>query len=297
MIAAARTSAAALVVAPAAAVGARFRCRHRSRLLTTTMASSSLGDHGSWDWRKQGQQQQQQAADESAKQFAPAASRNQEPILAVLKEQLGRRQATTTGKGAGGALLEVACGTGQHAAAFARALIGDDSLLTAYLPTDLTGNAFASVRAHTAGVAGVLPPRTLDASLPADSWFPNDASAPPLPLRAILAVNLTHISPWPATLGLLRGAARFLDPTQGLLFVYGPFTRQGGEHVGEGDGNARFDATLRAQDPEWGYRDVERDVVPAAAEAGLELAEVVAMPANNLFLVFRRKAGAAAAAE
>lgn len=284
------------------------------------MASSSpgggegLGAHGSWDWRQQ--QQQQQPADEGAKQYAPAASRNEAPILAVLTEQL-RRSAWRAGGGddgdapggggggGGGCLLEVACGTGQHAAAFSRALLGGGDgppLLSAYLPTDLTAGGFASVRAHTAGIPGVLPPRPLDVSLPAERWFAggggedgdgDDAAVPPsfLPLRAILAVNLTHISPWAATLGLLRGAARHLDPRRGLLLIYGPFTRRGGEHVGAegGGGNARFDASLRAQDAAWGYRDVEGDVLPAAHAAGLELVEVLEMPANNLMLVLRRR--------
>ncbi len=90
---------------------------------------------------------------------------------------------------------------------------------------------------------------------------------------------------------MLRGASRYLDPDHGLLLIYGPFTRQGGQHVGEGDGNARFDAALRAQDASWGYRDVDEELVPAAALAGLELAEVVPMPANNLFLVFKKGTG------
>lgn len=249
-----------------------------------------LREHGSWDWR-----QQQQAADNndgdsaSSKQYAPAASRNEAPILAVLQEQLRRTANEDDGDGNDNkCLLEIACGTGQHAAAFARPLIDQQQqLITSYLPTDLTDAAFASVRAHTAGIPGVLPPRTLDASTPAEQWFLPE-SPPPLPLRAILAVNLTHISPWAATLGLLRGAARHLHPCRGLLLIYGPFTRHSGQHIGEGDGNARFDASLRAQDPSWGYRDVERDVVPAAEAAGLELVDVVSMPANNLFLVFRK---------
>jgi hypothetical protein len=249
-----------------------------------------LGDHGSWDWRAQQQQQQQQ--DDGQKQYAPAASRNEAPILEALRAQLLQK----SGGAHGGVLLEVACGTGQHCAAFSRALVGENKALSGYLPTDLTDALFPSVRAHAHGLPGVLPPRALDVSLPPHQWFaPSSSSAdatnppppPPLPLRAILAVNLTHISPWTATLGLLRGAAHFLDPKQGLLLIYGPFTRQGG-HVGEGDGNARFDATLRAQDSSWGYRDVDEEVRPAAEREGLEL-EVVPMPANNLFLVFRRR--------
>jgi SAM-dependent methyltransferase len=268
-----------------------------------------LGDHGSWDWRQQQQQHQPSGDDggadggggddgsQDAKQYAPAASRNEGPILEVLRARLMK-----TGQSDGsGLLLEVACGTGQHCAAFARALVGGQpgKPLSSYLPTDLTAANFRSVRAHSRGLAGVLPPRILDTSLPPERWFAaadDDAdAAPPAPapspssLRAMLAVNLTHISPWPATLGLLRGASHYLDPRHGLLLVYGPFTRQGGQHVGQGDGNARFDAALRVQDRSWGYRDVDTEVAPAAARAGLELSEVVEMPANNLFLVFRKE--------
>lgn len=248
-------------------------------------------------------QQQEQQPPEDARQYAAAASRNEAPILEALVERL--KQDGDSGGISSSAgektLLEIACGTGQHSAAFARALVGPSGRpLSAYVPTDRTDALFASVRAHGAasGVAGLLPPRVLDVSHPPDRWFASssgssgsDASPPPpLPLRAVLAINLTHIAPWAATLGLLRGAAAFLDPSNGRLLIYGPFTRGGGRHVGAGDGNARFDASLRAQDPAWGYRDVDRELVPAAEACGLALLEAAEMPANNLLLVFSPKA-------
>ena len=132
---------------------------------------AGLGEHGSWDWRQQKQPSSADKdgdGDESQKQYAPAASRNEGPILAALTEQL-MRAAAEDDEGESDTprcLLEVACGTGQHAAAFSRALIasaGDGSgLLDTYAPTDLAGaNSFASVRAHARGVPGLLPPRCL----------------------------------------------------------------------------------------------------------------------------------------
>jgi len=99
----------------------------------------------------------------------------------------------------------------------------------------------------------------------------------------MVAINLLHISPWAATLGLLSGAARLLAP-DGRLFIYGPFSR-GGAHISES--NVQFDASLRYRDPAWGVRDID-DVAAAAQGEGLDLVEVIAMPANNLMLMLAR---------
>ena len=100
---------------------------------------------------------------------------------------------------------------------------------------------------------------------------------------AILNINMIHIAPWSAAEALFRGAARLLPPA-GVLFLYGPFKRDG-RHTAES--NARFDERLRAEDPRWGVRDLG-DVQALAAAAGFAAPEVIAMPANNLSLVFRR---------
>jgi hypothetical protein len=102
---------------------------------------------------------------------------------------------------------------------------------------------------------------------------------------AVLCINMIHIAPWSACVGLLAGAARILEP-EGVLYLYGPF-RQGGEH--SSDSNRHFDADLRSRDPRWGVRDLG-EVSALAATHGLALVETVSMPANNLSVLFRRMA-------
>ena len=100
---------------------------------------------------------------------------------------------------------------------------------------------------------------------------------------AVLCINMVHIAPWAATVGLMRGAARLL-PAGGVLCLYGPFRREG-RHTAPS--NAAFDAQLRATDPAWGVRDLEAVAAEAAAR-GFAAPAVEEMPANNLFVVFRR---------
>jgi len=203
------------------------------------------------------------------KQFSPSAARNIEPILAALRSRL---------PGSGRA-LEVASGTGQHIAAFADAFPGLD-----WTPSDPDPTARASIAAHVAeaGLANLHAPLDLEVTDPA--W--PEAVEPPCDV--MVAVNLLHISPWQATLGLLAGAGRLLAP-DGRLFIYGPFSR-GGDYLSQS--NVRFDASLRYRDPSWGVRDVD-DVTAAARAEGLDLSEVIAMPANNLMLVLSKSPGGA----
>lgn len=194
-----------------------------------------------------------------ARRHARATGVNREPILAVLRRVLPES----------GLVLEVASGTGEHAPFFAAALPG----LT-FQPTDADPTQLASIAAWREGASNVLPPLALDAAAP--TWPVDRADA-------VLCVNMIHIAPWAAALGLFAGAARVLPPG-GPLVLYGPFKR-GGRHLSER--NAAFDDSLRAQDPAWGVRDVD-DVVAAAA--GLALDETVDMPSNNLMLILRRGA-------
>ncbi|PSC75091.1 SAM-dependent methyltransferase [Micractinium conductrix] len=202
-----------------------------------------------------------------AKIVAAAAERNKGPILAVLQEFLG---------GAAGLVLEVASGTGQHTAHFAAAL----PRLT-FQPSEnkAAEDSMASIRAWGQGLPNMRPPMQLDASAPADGW-----PVGPGTCRAVYAANLTHISPWAATAGLIKGAGRALA-SGGELFVYGPFSVDGRPTT---ESNVAFDASLRARNPQWGYRDVA-DVTTAAAAAGLAAVERREMPANNLMLVFRKQ--------
>jgi hypothetical protein len=199
---------------------------------------------------------------EDKRRFAPATERNRQPILEVLQRTLPDA----------GTVLEIASGTGEHAIFFAPCF----PHLT-WQPSDLDAAARASIVAWTegAGAANIRPPLTLDAS--ADAWPIDQADA-------MVSINMIHIAPWAAALGLFKGAARLL-PAGAPLFLYGPF-KEGGAHTAPS--NESFDANLRRQNAAWGVRDLET-VIEAAGSAGLDFAERVAMPANNLSLVFRRR--------
>jgi len=197
-----------------------------------------------------------------ARLYAPAAARNQEPILAVLKRCLPAR----------GLVLEVASGSGEHIAYFAQGS-GPDLI---FQPSDPDASARASIDAWAAslGLRNVRPAMALDAA--ADVWPIRSADA-------VLCINMIHIAPWDAAAGLVRGAARVLTPG-GLLYLYGPFRRDG-RHAALS--NEAFDEDLQAQNPAWGVRDLE--AVAALAEAQRFAPPVIeAMPANNLSLTFRR---------
>lgn len=200
--------------------------------------------------------------------IAPAVARNRDAILEILRSILP----------ASGTVLEVASGSGEHAVHFATALPG----LT-WQPSDPDLAARHSIAAHTraAGLGNVLNPSPLDAA--ADRW-------PVARADAIVCINMIHIAPWTATEGLMTGAARIL-PEGGVLFLYGPF-REGGRFAAES--NAAFDADLRARDAAWGVRDLEA-VTGVAEGCGLHLDARIAMPANNLGVVYRRVATALAA--
>ncbi len=191
-----------------------------------------------------------------ARREAPAAARNRAPILAVLLPLLPH----------GGRVLEVASGSGEHARWIAQAR--PDLVVQ---PSDPDAAACASIAAWAEGLPGILPPLALDA---AGVW-------PRLAAQAVVCINMIHIAPWEATLGLLRGAAGCLAPG-GLLYLYGPFSVAGYLTPG----NAAFDAQLRAQDARWGVRALED--VTAAAD-GFAAPQLVEMPANNLSVLFRRR--------
>jgi hypothetical protein len=199
---------------------------------------------------------------------APAVARNREPILAVL-----RRVVPLPILPARGLLLEIASGSGEHAIYFAAAL----PHLTGQ-PSDPDPDARESIAAYRAAMAlpNVLPPLILDAA--ASNWPVTQADV-------IVAINMIHIAPWAATEGLMAGAERLL-PVGGVLFLYGPF-REHGRHTAPS--NAAFDESLRARNREWGVRDLD-EVAALASQHGLALEERVAMPANNLSVVFRRRA-------
>lgn len=195
---------------------------------------------------------------DDARRFAPATGRNRDPILAVLRRVLPPA----------GLVLEVASGTGEHCAHFAAALPGLD-----WQPTDPDAEGRASIDAWCAGLANVRPALALDA---AGEW-------PVAHAEAVLCVNMIHIAPWEATVGLMRGAGRVLGGGAPLV-LYGPYRRDG---VRTAEGNEAFDRSLRARDARWGLRRLE-EVAQEAARNGFGAPEVVEMPANNLTVVFRK---------
>jgi ferredoxin len=202
-----------------------------------------------------------------AAQHSPAAERNRQPILQALQQLLPAQ----------GLALEIASGTGQHAAWFAAGLPG-----WVWQPSDVQADGFDSIAAwcRQAGVRNVREPVLLDvlaAQWPA-GWPEFTGS-----LDLMYCANMLHIAPWATCAALMRGAARYLAP-QGLLITYGPYLEDG---VPTSPGNRAFDESLRQRDPAWGLRLVQ-DVVQQAAQAGLCLSERREMPANNLLLVFRR---------
>jgi hypothetical protein len=196
------------------------------------------------------------------RRYAPATLRNRDAILTEL-----RRHLPTTGL-----VLEVASGSGEHAVHFAAALPG----LT-FQPSDPHPDARASIDAWATGsrLPNIRPALALDAAV--EAW-------PLAAADAVVCINMIHIAPWAAGLGLLRGAARLL-PLGGPLVLYGPYRRNG---VHTAPSNEAFDMDLRAQDPERGIRDMEA-VAEAAAALGFGPPVIAPMPANNLTLVFRRQ--------
>lgn len=195
--------------------------------------------------------------------FSPAAERNAAPILAQLRAWLP----------GSARVLELASGTGQHAQCFAHAVPAWD-----WQPSDVRDDAPPMVAARCAGLPNVRPSLRLDVQ--ADPW-PVEAAA----FDAVYVANLLHISPWPATAATMRGAARCLK-RGGWLVIYGPFVVEGEPLA---PSNAAFDADLRERDAGWGLRSLAA-VGGAARDAGLSLAERVAMPANNLLLRFTASA-------
>ncbi len=170
-----------------------------------------------------------------------------------------------------GTVLEIASGTGQHVCYFA----GELPALN-WIPSEKDAGSVATLTAGLAdhGCSNVLAPLNIDVS---GAW-------PELEVDAVLTANLLHVSPLQTVRQLCRGAASVCR-SGGILHVYGPF-KQAGEHTSEG--NAAFDVSLRRDDSRWGIRDVEA-VVEEAAQSGFTDARQIAMPANNLSLVFTRQ--------
>jgi hypothetical protein len=200
-------------------------------------------------------------AGDGAKRVAPAVARNRDAIVAVLRDILPTE----------GTMLEIASGTGEHVVHFARSF---RTLM--WQPTDPDDMAIASIAAWAldAGLPNIREPMRLDAATP--DW-PVDA------VDGILCINMVHISPWDATIGLFQGASQRLREG-GKLYLYGPYFQ---DDVKTAPSNLAFDQSLRSRNPDWGLRTVD-SMTGLAAENGFSLSRVVAMPANNLSLIFHK---------
>jgi len=194
-----------------------------------------------------------------------AADRNKEPILKVLQTIL---------PDAPMAALEVATGTGSHVAHFAA-----NFPKVTWQPSDLNSVSIESVRANSKGLSNILPFIEIDAAHPPASLLQEGAK-----FDLLLCINMIHISPWSATLGLFNMAGKVLRPN-GKLVTYGPYAQDG---VLTPESNQQFDLNLRSRDASWGIRDI-RELKEVAAAQGLNLDQVIEMPANNKTLVFVKK--------
>ena len=196
-----------------------------------------------------------------AKQHAPAALRNRDAILAILRQALPEW----------GTVLEIASGSGEHAVYFAESMPH-----LAWQASDPSAQALASIAAYRAEYDGVnlREPIVVNAADPTQ-WPLERADA-------LVCINMVHISPWEATVGLFKGAAQLLDQ-QAPVILYGPYFEN---DVDPAQSNVNFDASLQSRDPRWGIRNLE-DVDAIAQQAGFARTERHEMPANNLALVFR----------
>lgn len=208
-----------------------------------------------------GKEQAGDAGAQDARLFSPASQRNREPILEVLRRVLP----------SSGILLEVASGTGEHAAFMAPQL---SPLI--WQPSDADDAMRSSIEAHVEATnsPNLMPPLRLDVHQ--EVW-------PLTRADALVCCNMTHITPWSATEALFHGAGRLLSPG-GVLYLYGPYIT---EDRPTAPSNLAFDEDLKRRNPDWGLRRLE-EVVLLAEGHGLILEEVVEMPANNLSVVFHR---------
>ncbi len=207
---------------------------------------------------------EQRRQDADQRLYSPSAARNSNPILQELKRLLPAQ----------GKVLEIGCGTGEHCVRFAAAM----PALT-WLPSDPDPASRASTASWIAssGLNNVMAPVDVDAS--AAVWDVETLA----PFDVMVSINMIHIAPWAAAVGLFSGAGRLLG-ARGMLVLYGPFVHSG---VHNAPSNAEFDASLRARNPSWGLRDIA-DLQRLAAAAGLRAGDSITMPANNSLLVFHR---------
>ena len=176
----------------------------------------------------------------------------------------------------GGQILEIASGTGEHGAHITAAAPG---VHWTYSDIDADSQLSQSAWRDDADHDRLAGPLPLDTT--AVHWGEAEQAGA---WDGVVCANMIHIAPFEAAEGLLAGAGRLLRPG-GRLMLYGPFARAGEI----APSNARFSEDLKRRDPSWGVRDLDTDIVPLAAKAGMDLVDVIEMPANNLSVAFEKR--------
>ena len=192
----------------------------------------------------------------------PATLRNRDPILSIIQQHLPES----------GCILETASGTGEHLTYFAQKYPH-----LQWQPSDKNDELFWAIQTRSQNMPNVLPPKIIDVTK-------TDPTILSQRYNAIFNINMIHISPWPACLGFFSLASKIVTST-GLIYMYGPYKKKG-QHTSYS--NEIFDSNLRAQNQEWGVRDMEK-VISVAETNGFYIHQIEPMPTNNYSLVFYSK--------
>lgn len=209
----------------------------------------------------------------SSKLIYPAASRNQEPILQVLKRFLSDVDNIEDEESP--LFLEIASGSGQHVGYFAPNFPG-----IRFQPSDFDENLLGSINCYskTCSSKNILPPIQVDICKKL-SCYGFEVNS----VDYMYCSNMIHISPFECTIGLFENAGNYLKP-DALLITYGPYSKDG---VITPDSNIAFNASLKARNPAWGLRDIS-DLIKLAEQNNMSLMDTIEMPANNKTLIWRR---------
>ena len=200
--------------------------------------------------------------------FFPATERNRGAIGEVLSKTLPSN----------GFVLEIASGSGEHGVTFQERF---PNIHWQTSDPDPSYRKSISAWIKHQGLMGKMP-QPLDLDVQKRPWpLTNEFRSS---LKAIVCINMIHISPWGCTQALFEESGKLLEKDQWLM-LYGPFKRNG-EHTSES--NARFDQSLKVQNPTWGVRNL--DVVSeVGVKNGFENHDIFEMPANNLSVIFQKR--------
>uniref|UniRef100_A0A2A4JYH2 Methyltransferase-like 26 n=1 Tax=Heliothis virescens TaxID=7102 RepID=A0A2A4JYH2_HELVI len=204
----------------------------------------------------------------------PAATRNQDPILQVLKRFL-ICDVDCIEDEESPLFLEIAAGSGQHLAYFAPHFPG-----VRFQPTEVDDSLLGSISyyAENCSTKNIMPPKLIDICQKLSSYGFEENS-----IDYMYNSNMIHISPYACTVGLFENAGNYLKP-DALMITYGPYSKDG---VITPESNIQFDASLRARNADWGLRDIT-DLIKLADKNNLSLMDTIEMPANNKTLIWKK---------